>query len=102
ALGAGTLEFDSGTTSLTWTPNGGSAGDPVDVSEGGQFTVFGGGNNGFLLVEVVTSGLPVGDESDSITIANIANELFDDVAKAESFAGDTEYRCIYFMNAHDT
>jgi len=101
ALGAGTLAFNFGAVTLQWTPNGGSAGTAIDVSEGGRFGIFGGGNNGFLLVDVVPSGLPVGNESDSVTIANIANELFDDVSKAESYAGDTEYRCIYLMNNHD-
>jgi hypothetical protein len=101
SLGVGTLAYVSSTTSLQWTPNGGSVGSAVDVSEGGRFAIFGGGNNGFLLVDVVQSALPVGDESDPVTIANIANELFDDVSKAESYAGDAEYRCIYLMNNHD-
>lgn len=102
AEGAGTLAFDIETTSLTWTPNGGTAGAAVDVSEGGLFTIRAGADAGLLLVDVTPSALPIGDESDSITVANIANELFDDVSKAESFAGDVEYRCIYVTNTHPT
>lgn len=36
-----------------------------------------------------------------ITDASLHN-LFDLVASAEASAGDTEYRCIYVKNAHDT
>jgi hypothetical protein len=101
ALGNGTLAFDIDLVTLRWTPNGGTAGTVVDISAGGKFTIKGGGDNGLLLVDVVASNLPVGDESDTVTIANIANELWDDVSKAESFAGDTEYRCLYIYNTHD-
>jgi hypothetical protein len=37
----------------------------------------------------------------SITDATLSN-LFDQVSSAEASAGDTEYRCYYFKNAHGT
>jgi len=100
AVGAGTLAFNATGDTLTWTPNGGSAGAAVPVGADGKYTIL--GSAGFLLVTVVAASLPVGNQSDAITIANIANETFDDVTKAESFAGDVEYRCLYLTNTHDT
>lgn len=96
--GAGTLEYFSADDSFIWTPFGSSAGDPVIVTEDGRYAVR--GSIGMLSLEVDFSALPVGDESDTITVANIANETFDDVAKSESFNGDVEYRCIYLKNGH--
>lgn len=97
--GNGTLEYTFSTQTLTWTPFGLDPGTPVAVADGGRFAIF--GETGFVCVTVVDSALPVGDESDTVTIANIANEEFDDVAKAESFAGDIEYRCLYLYNAYE-
>lgn len=85
--------------SLRWTPLGGGAVDGVDVSVDGTFTIT--GSDGSLLVVTVTAAsLPGTDQNDSITIANIANEIFDDISKAESAAGDTEYRGLYIHNVH--
>lgn len=104
ALGNGTLTFTKATNRLQWTPFGGTIGTAVDISADGRYTIKGGGSNpGFVLVTVTFASLPGANQTDTnITIANIANELFDDVSKAESFAGDNEYRCAYLYNAHPT
>jgi len=98
--GTGTLTYTAVGTTLTWQPNGFEAGTPVDVTGGGRFALF--GETGVLLVTVEFTDLPGGNQSDDVDIAYIANEEFDDVSKAESFSGDTEYRCFYLYNAHDT
>lgn len=85
--------------SLRWTPLGGGPVEGVDVSVDGIFTILG-SDGSYLVVTVVAASLPGSDQNDVITIANIANETFDDVAKAESAAGDTEYRGFYIHNAH--
>ncbi len=100
ALGAGVLAFTFATKLLSWTPNGGSVGPTVDITASGQYAIF--GSAGFFLITVTSGSLPGSDKTDNVTIANIANEVFDDVAKAESFAGDTEYRCWYVKNTHPT
>ena len=85
--------------SLRWTPLGGGAVDGVDVSVDGTYTILG-SDGSYLVVTVTAASLPGTDQNDTITIANIANEIFDDVAKAESAAGDIEYRGLYIHNGH--
>lgn len=100
AEGAGTLAFTAATSELTWTPNGGTAGAAVAVTEDGKYTIK--GSAGYLLISVTVASLPGTDQTDSITIANLANKTFDDISKAESYYGDTEYRAFYLVNTHPT
>lgn len=100
AEGDGTLFFDSTNTTLRWTPFGGTAGVAVDVSANGKYAIQGGSNGGLLKVDVVTGSLPSSDQTNTSTIANIANNMFDDVAKADAKAGDIEYRGVYWENDH--
>lgn len=102
AEGDGTLFFDSASSSLRWTPLGGTAGSSVDVSVSGDYAIQGGNNGGVLKVAVVSASLPSSDQTNTITIANIAENIFDDVAKADAKAGDTEYRGVYWENDHAT
>lgn len=100
AEGDGTLFFDSTNTTLRWTPFGGTAGVAVDVSVNGKYAIQGGSNGGLLKVDVVSGTLPSSDQTNTSTIANIANNMFDDVAKADAKAGDTEFRGVYWENDH--
>lgn len=86
--------------SLSWVPFGGSAAvNAQDVSVDDTYTILG-SDASFLVVTVTAASLPGSDQNDVITIANIANEIFDDVAKAESAAGDVEFRGLYIQNDH--
>ena len=98
ANGAGTLAYTASTHSFVWTPNGGTAGTSTAVTEDCRIAVP--GSAGWLFLTVDYSELPVGNQSDTITVSALSNELFDDIAKAESYDGDTEYRCFYVTNAH--
>jgi len=98
--GVGSLFFDQSAGTLRWTPPGGSAGTPVVVSSNGEYAIQGGNSGGILCVTVVAASLPSADVTSAITIANQLNKIFDDVSKAEALAGDTEYRGLYFKNAH--
>lgn len=103
ALGDGTLAFTFSATTATWTPSGGSVGPAVDISVDGRYALEDSTGNQQIHITVVSASLPGSDQSDTdITIANIANEVFDDIAKQESLNGDTEYRCVYLYNAHPT
>lgn len=99
ANGAGTLAYTASTKAFTWAPNGGTAGTSTAVTEDCRIAVP--GSTGWLFLTVDFSELPVGNQSDTITVSALSNELFDDIAKAESYDGDTEYRCFYITNAHD-
>jgi hypothetical protein len=100
ADGAGTLTFTASGQTLTWAPNGGTAGAATAVGTSGRYAIP--GSIGYLFVTVTAESLPVGNQSDTITVAQLANELFDDIGKAESYDGDIEYRAFYVHNGHAT
>jgi hypothetical protein len=102
AEGVGSLFFDYSALTLRWTPPSGTAGSPVIVSASGEYAIQGGNNGGVLLVTVVAASLPTSDQTNSITIANQTAKMWDDVSKAESLAGASQYRGFYFKNAHAT
>ena len=98
ANGAGTLVFAAANQTLQWTPNGGTAGDPVPLTEDGRYAIPGG--EGYLFVTVTHADLPASNQSDTLMVSPVTNALFDDISKLESYEGDTEFRCFYLYNAH--
>ena len=100
ANGAGTLVFSGANKTLQWSPNGGTAGDPVPITEDGRYAIPGG--EGYLCVTATFSALPASNQSDTIVVSPVTNALFDDISKLESYEGDTEVRCFYLYNAHPT
>lgn len=102
AAGNGTLSFTFSGTTLEWQAFGdGTPGTAIDVSTDGKYAIQSSGG-GFLLVTVTAASLPGSDQNDTITVANLANETFDNISSGESFAGDVEYRCYYVKNTHST
>jgi hypothetical protein len=99
AAGVGALTFDATNTALSWAAAGDAAGESVDVSAGGEFVLFSGGE-GYLVVTVSPASLPGANDSQAVTVTQNRNNLFDDITKDESFDGDTEYRCFYVWNDH--
>lgn len=99
ADGAASLAFTAINQTLTLTIAG-AQGASIDVSVSGRYAIP--GTNGFLFVDVTAASLPAINKTDTITITQAANELFDNISKAESWAGDIEYRGFYIHNAHDT
>lgn len=96
----GTLTYTASGTTLQWTPPGGSAGIAVNVGVDGTYTILDADSQRYIVVTVVAASLPGADATRTITVANNTNTLFDDIAVADSIAGDTEYRCFYVKNAH--
>lgn len=101
AIGNGTLAFTSSGTTATWAGNGASAGTAVNIGSTGRY-ILQDSAGGRLHIAVVSGSLPVGNASDTITVAAKVNGLFDNVSNSESLAGDTEYRAFYVYNAHAT
>src|SRR6056297_1015075 len=95
APGAGTLFYDVGNNTLAWLEFEGLTGDPVNVDTDGRYILESG--TGYIIVDVTNAGLPAGDSSGSITITEPSNNALDDVSKAESWAGDVNYRCVYLQ-----
>lgn len=103
AVGSGTLAYLVSGQTLTWTPPGGAAGVAVPVGSNGTYVIRGAGvTAGYLRVTVVAASLPAGNVSETVTVSNRDNNLFDDVTKAQALAGDVNYRCTYYKNAHAT
>lgn len=103
--GNGTLSFVASGTTATWTPLGGTAGTAVNIGTNGRYALKGtnsDASDAYLMVEVVAASLPGTNKTDTVLIADALNKTFDDVAKGESFAGMTDYRCLYVKNAHST
>ena len=100
--GTATVTYTSSTQSLQYTPPSGSIGLAVVVSSDGQYTIKGANDGGYIVVTVTAASLPTQSLSNTTTISNNLNVLFDDVAKAESLAGDSEYRCFYLTNTNGT
>lgn len=103
AVGIGTLNYAVAGQLLAWTPPSGAAGTSVPVGLSGTYIIRGAGAaSGYLRVTVIAASLPAANNSNSVTIANRPNNLFDDVAKAEALSGDVNYRCIYLKNTHSS
>jgi hypothetical protein len=98
AVGAGTLAYTASGTLLSWAQNGGAAGTAQDVSAGGTFHLKDADGKATLTVTVTAIDLPVADQTDSITISRIANELLDNITGLNGFYGHTDYRCLYIKN----
>lgn len=96
----GTVTYTNSGTTLQWTPPGGGIGVAVNIGTNGTYTILDANSESYIVVTVVAASLPGADATRTITVANQANALFDDVAVADSIAGDTEYRCFYVKNAH--
>lgn len=100
-VGSGTLAYLVSGQTLTWTPPSGAAGVAVPLTANGAYIIRGAGATaGYLRVTVVFASLPASNVSQTATVANWDNKLFDDVTKAEALAGNINYRCIYLKNNH--
>lgn len=102
AQGNGTLAYTATGKLLTWLPAGGLIGSPIGVEAGGKFVVADYMGTQQLMITVTSGSLPVGDKTDTITVATLPNKTFDDVTKQESFAGMVDYRGFYVKNTHAT
>lgn len=99
ALGNGTVVFTSSGTTLQWAPPGGALGPAVNITPSGVYTVYGADGLAHLKITSVTGAFGA-DDTQVVAIANQTNKLFDNITRAESVAGDTEYRCFYIKNSH--
>jgi hypothetical protein len=94
--GDGTLDFDG--TNLAWDDGDGTLGAAVNVSSDGTYWLKDDDSIATVEVVVTAASLPVGAAGDTITIANVDNNLLDDIAGVEGFVGDTEYRVFALKN----
>lgn len=95
--GAGTLTAIDSTT-LAWTPPGGSQGPSVAIANGETKILEGGGGalDSYLRVSRTSATALTG--AATVTLSYALNSLFDDKTSAEQAAGSTDYRCEVLKN----
>lgn len=101
-LGAGTLTYTNTGQTLQWTPAGGAIGTAVAVGTDGSYGIISANDGGLLYVTVVAASLPGANTTDTVTISNQTQEIFDDVTKVESDASLTDFRMIWLKNTGAT
>ena len=93
ALGLGTLDWDAGTGTLTFTDfNGGTS--FVTAGAAGYYWTVGEGQ----VLLWVRGALPGSNTSVQYVVSDWQQNLFDDVAYSERSANHTNYRCLYLQN----
>jgi len=93
--GTGTLATKS-TSSMAWTPPGGSEGATVTIANG-ETKVFPGNDTDKFVVAQRTSADDLSGDM-TVTLSNIYNNLWDNITNAERTSGDTEIRCVCLKN----
>lgn len=95
--GAGSVFFDFSETELSWAAPGDTLGTPVGVGTTGAYTLFS-ATDGYIHVTIAAGSLPTADATATVNVTQSMENLFDDIDKTESIAGDVEYRCFYIWN----
>lgn len=96
--GAGTLTYTYSGQLLKWASYGNTAGIDVAVGGGGSFILKSNSSTGELVVTVTPANLPVANTTNSLTISNYQNRVFDNQESLQVFNGHTDYRCVYLKN----
>jgi hypothetical protein len=96
--GNGTLGWTALTNYLTYSPPGSSYTYQQLISGNGTYVI--GGTDGMLSVTVVVASLPTVNKSQTVTIANSTDKVFQTVTAGMSLLGSTQYRCIYVKNVN--
>lgn len=94
--GIGTLSFTFATKTLMWKPYGQTTFYGMAAATSGTYVI--GSSSGYLVVTVNAAGYPGVDRTDSITIGNTGQNVFDNVTSSQSLQGKTSYRCLYIRN----
>lgn len=74
--GTGTLTYTDATNTVTWTPPGDTAGDPVELTADGKYDVYGQDTTKYIRIVVLTSALETSNKTDSITITAISGSTY--------------------------
>lgn len=96
--GSATLAFTSTGSLLAFTAPGDTAGTGVDVSSDGTYEIYSNDTTKYIIVTVTSASLPGTNQSDSLTLTNFVENLFDSVGSGEAQTGDTEYRAVMVKN----
>ncbi|MDH5542992.1 MAG: hypothetical protein OEY64_08530 [Nitrospinota bacterium] len=96
--GSATLGFTFTGKLLAYTAPGDTAGPGVDVSADGSYVLYSDTATKYMIVTVTSASLPASNQSDSIALATMSENLFDNVLSGEAAVGRTEYRAVMVKN----
>ncbi len=97
-IGTATLSFDFAATTLSYTAPGDTVGAAADVSTDGTYQLYSNDTTKYAVVTVTSASLPSSSQSDSVTLSNLMENLFDSVSSTQAQAGSTEYRALIVRN----
>lgn len=96
--GSLTYTHNGGTNpTLEWAANGETAFHVEVMNTSGRYTLRSSGLGGICL-DVTASALPTADQSQTFTIADLAEKFLPDVGRNQSYFGDDDYFCFYLKN----
>lgn len=95
-VGDGSLQYNASTNQLLWKGYGVGSYAGQTITGDGYYTI--GAPSGWLYVYVTQSSLPGTTQTDAITIANLVNNVWDNVTGQQANDGLIEYRCLYVIN----
>ncbi len=98
--GTAVLDYEyisSGVGRFRWQTSGDAYGDWVDVSADGTYGLLS-ANGAGAVISVVAANMETSNNYNLLNVAPVANTLFDDISKSESYAGAADYRCFYLFN----
>lgn len=96
-IGTATFDYINTTTQLRWKSNGNGYGSYVDVGVDGSYDLVDDANI-YVTVSITATSLPGSDTTDTTTISDVFNKLFDVITKAQAYSGGTDYRGFYVTN----
>ena len=96
-VGAASFDFSHTSTQLRWKSYGGTYGSYIDVSSNGTYDMTD-VDGYYTSVTIVAASLPGTDTTDTSTIANTLDVLFDTLTKVQAYTGNTDYRGVYLTN----
>lgn len=99
-VGDGSLQYNVSTGELLWKGYGVQDYSGQVITGDGYYTI--GAPNGWLYVYVTQGSLPGTTQTDTITISNLVNNVWDNVSGQEANDGLIEYRCLYVINLNST
>jgi len=98
--GVGVLSWNVDTNFLSWKSYTSSVYHGATITGDGTYLL--GDSAGYLEVDVVQASLAVSNRSDTITVANETQNMFDIVSSSKSLLGDIAHRAVYIKNTNAT
>lgn len=98
----GTIAFTYSTLMMTWAAPSDAAGEPVDVSSNGTYTLYSADTSKYIRITVTSSSLPTSDQSDNLTLSQPNGRVIPNTEAYQSETGIIRYIAVFFKNENVT